>query len=116
MLCYHKTMDKHIAEQVNLVRDIIVGVLPVEKIFLFGSHAYGTPANDSDVDLYVVMKDDAPYRDLDAMDKITEAVWGKKLISTDILVAKKSRFNYRSTGPTLEREISQRGIVIYDCA
>ena len=28
-----------------------------EKIFLFGSYAYGTPNKDSDYDFYVVLKD-----------------------------------------------------------
>jgi len=32
--------------------------LDLEKIILFGSHAYGTPHKDSDIDLYVVTKDD----------------------------------------------------------
>jgi predicted nucleotidyltransferase len=29
-----------------------------EKVILFGSHAWGTPTEDSDIDLYVVTKDD----------------------------------------------------------
>jgi len=29
-----------------------------EKIILFGSYAYGTPHQDSDIDLYVVANDD----------------------------------------------------------
>ncbi len=29
-----------------------------EKVILFGSYAYGTPTEDSDIDLYVVTKDD----------------------------------------------------------
>lgn len=32
--------------------------LDPEKIILFGSYAYGEPTNDSDIDLYVVTKDD----------------------------------------------------------
>lgn len=32
--------------------------LDLDKVVLFGSHAYGTPTKDSDVDLYVVTKDD----------------------------------------------------------
>jgi predicted nucleotidyltransferase len=30
-----------------------------EKVILFGSYAYGTPNEDSDIDLYVVTKDKA---------------------------------------------------------
>lgn len=32
--------------------------LDPEKIILFGSYAYGTPNEDSDIDLYVVTKDE----------------------------------------------------------
>lgn len=31
-----------------------------ERIILFGSHAYGHPTDDSDIDLMVIMKTDAP--------------------------------------------------------
>ncbi|MCX6051854.1 MAG: nucleotidyltransferase domain-containing protein [Campylobacterales bacterium] len=32
--------------------------LNLDKIILFGSYAYGTPNEDSDIDLYVVTKDE----------------------------------------------------------
>jgi predicted nucleotidyltransferase len=32
--------------------------LDPEKVILFGSYAYGTPHKDSDIDLYIVTKDD----------------------------------------------------------
>ena len=40
-------------------KQIIEKLMPLqpEKIILFGSYAYGTPNEDSDLDLYVVTKD-----------------------------------------------------------
>ena len=32
--------------------------LNLDKVILFGSYAYGTPDEDSDIDLYVVTKDE----------------------------------------------------------
>jgi len=32
--------------------------LNLEKVILFGSYAYGNPSKDSDIDLYVVTKDE----------------------------------------------------------
>ena len=39
---------------------IIERLMPLnpDKIILFGSYAYGTPNEDSDIDLYIVTNDD----------------------------------------------------------
>lgn len=44
----------------NIKKEIINSLKPLdlEKVILFGSYAYGSPTNDSDIDLYVVTKDD----------------------------------------------------------
>lgn len=43
-----------------LKHEIVERLKPLEpdKIILFGSYAYGTPNEDSDIDLYVVTKDE----------------------------------------------------------
>ena len=43
------------AEQIQQVSDEIARRFNPERIILFGSYAYGTPTEDSDVDLLVVM-------------------------------------------------------------
>jgi predicted nucleotidyltransferase len=45
-----------VAEELPAAVQRIAQVLQPEKIILFGSHAYGTPTPDSDVDLLVIMK------------------------------------------------------------
>ena len=57
-------MDEHRA---NILRDIvqrIAATLHPEKIYLFGSHVWGTATSDSDIDLFIVVKDSdqPPYR------------------------------------------------------
>lgn len=106
-------MPQKIQEQIDTIKKIIIATVPVERIYLFGSYAYGEPDENSDLDFYVVMKDDAPYRPLDAMTKINHALWGHKSVPADILVNKKSRFQYRISAPTLEQEIAEKGLVIY---
>jgi predicted nucleotidyltransferase len=45
------------------VTDKIVADFTPEKIILFGSHAYGTPRSDSDVDLLVILDfEGSPFR------------------------------------------------------
>ncbi|GHT77323.1 hypothetical protein FACS1894130_01250 [Spirochaetia bacterium] len=95
------TDDRKFQKELALIRDIIIQTVPVEQMYLFGSYAYGTPRKESDFDIYVVLKDDAPMRDLEAMDMIGLALYGKKSMPTDILVLKRSRFNYRQGALTL---------------
>jgi predicted nucleotidyltransferase len=106
-------MEQAVQNQLNMIKNLIVDTIPVEQIYLFGSYAYGTPHADSDLDIYVVMKDDAPYTQVEAMQLISGALWDKKSIPTDILVIKKSRFQYRLTAPTFEQEVAEKGVVIY---
>ncbi|MDD2567742.1 MAG: nucleotidyltransferase domain-containing protein [Thiovulaceae bacterium] len=44
----------------ELKREIVERLKPLdpEKVILFGSYAYGTPHENSDIDLYVVTKDE----------------------------------------------------------
>jgi predicted nucleotidyltransferase len=106
-------MDQTVQNQLNIIKKVIVDTIPVEQIYLFGSYAYGVPNADSDLDIYVVMKDDAQYREIVAMKMISRALSGYKKIATDILVLKKSRFQYRQSAPTLEQEVAGKGILIY---
>jgi predicted nucleotidyltransferase len=106
-------MNQTAANQINILKNIILEIIPVEQIYLFGSYVYGTPTNDSDLDIYVIMKDDSLLPELEAEQKIALAVIGKKTMPADILVSKRSRFERRLTAPTLEREVAEKGMIIY---
>jgi predicted nucleotidyltransferase len=108
-----KIMTARVQEQIDLIRDIILDALPVEKIYLFGSYAYGVPNSDSDLDFYGVIKDDVPYKEIDAEDITRRAFFGKTSMPTDVLVIKKSRFDYRLSATTLEREVANKGVLLY---
>ena len=95
------------------LKELIVNAIPVERIYLFGSHAYGTPGRDSDLDLYVVLKDDLPMRDLDAGLRISMAIARKKSMPVDIVVKKKKDFLDRLDDITLEQKVTKNGIKIY---
>jgi len=86
-----------------------------EKIFLFGSYAYGTPNKDSDYDFYVVLKD-GMENPLLVMQKIYEYMGDTNYIPVDVLANYKSRFERRCTQPTIERTIARKGVVLYERA
>ncbi|GHV45059.1 hypothetical protein AGMMS49546_30080 [Spirochaetia bacterium] len=106
-------MQAAVQAELNMLKDIIVKTVPVEQILLFGSYAYGTPHKDSDLDLYVVLKDDAGIRDIDASIEIYGAISEKKTMPVDIVVTKQHRYLARKNSATIEHEIADKGIVLY---
>ena len=102
-------------EKIPKIRDMILKTLgdDCEKIILFGSYAYGTPREESDIDIYVVLKDGSK-NPLLAMEDVYVALGTMEDYEpVDVLANYKSRYEYRSTGPTLERTIAHKGVVLY---
>lgn len=83
-----------------------------EKIILFGSHAYGRPHADSDVDILVVM----PARNqLDQAFKIHDTL--RPPFPLDIIVRTPHNVNGRlAEGDSFLREITSKGKVLYEKA
>jgi len=102
-----------IKQNLDEISQIIAKTVPVESIYLFGSYAYGTPNKDSDLDIYVVFKDELPMRELDAITAISIAIRHVKTMPMDILGLKQNRFHDRKLYATLERKIVREGIKIY---
>ena len=102
-----------IKQELDVITKVIIDTVPVETIYLFGSYAYGTPHKDSDLDLYVVFKDDMPIRELDAIRSIHKAVDSVRTKSIDFLGLKHNIFLDRKIYATLERKIDREGIRLY---
>src|SRR5437868_14637978 len=101
----------NIDEYIKKICDqIILGFNP-HKIILFGSYANGTPNEDSDIDLLVIM----PY-DGNELDKMAEV--RRKLSSAmplDELVKTPTQIEKRiKMGDFFVREIMESGKVLYD--
>ena len=99
--------------ELDKLTGLIVNAIPVDRIYLFGSYAYGTPRKDSDLDLYVVLKDEVEMRALDAGLQIRLAIARKKSMPVDIIAKKKEDFESRLDDITLERKVNRDGIRIY---
>jgi predicted nucleotidyltransferase len=106
-------MDSVIQAELAKLTELITEAIPVEQIFLFGSYAYGKPHKDSDLDLYVVLRDDYPLRDIDAGLQIRFAIARKKSMPVDIVAKKKKDFIRRLDDFTLERIVNRDGVCIY---
>jgi len=102
-----------INEEIEKIRDIIINTIPLEKLYLFGSYAYGTPNDDSDYDFYAVIPNDS-MRPVEAIPQIYKAMRGMERKPTDILAGTVEVFERRSKLLTMERTIAERGVVLYD--
>lgn len=81
------------------------------KIILFGSHAYGIPAGDSDVDLLVVMETD--QRTIEQAVAIRQAV--DFPFPVDLLVRTPEQIEERlRLGDFFVKEVLSRGKVLYE--
>jgi len=105
-------MDQHIQKELELIKESVLKTVPAEAIYLFGSYAYGTPHENSDIDVYVVVPDDT----IDLIERkadIRMNLWRKKSRPMDLLMGRASVFNRRKNGPTIERVIARDGVRLY---
>lgn len=88
------------------------------KVILFGSYAYGTPNQDSDIDLYIVTKEDfipGSYEEnLQIKKKVYKALDNiRKKYASDILVhTLPVHQKFIELGSSFSKEIMQKGIVL----
>jgi len=103
-------------EEIIAIKDNILDTVgeACEKIILFGSYAYGNPHAKSDFDFFVILKDDTEKPIL-VLQKIYRSLAKKPMpIPVDVLANYKSRFEWRSSQPTIERRIAKDGVVLYE--
>jgi len=84
-----------------------------QKVYLFGSYAYGKPTPDSDVDLLVLMPTN--------LSNVEQAIEIRKFIdvsfATDLLVRTPEQLTQRlKIGDDFIRDIVTKGIVLYEAA
>ena len=106
---------------IDILKDEIVQrlkPLSPNKIILFGSYAYGTPNNESDIDLFL-LKDDLEKnqtRDYQlSLQKRLIDLQKKYLIGIDLLVDSSDRVQHRieDVNDQFYGEIMRKGDVIY---
>lgn len=89
-----------------------------EKVILFGSYAHGTPNADSDIDLYIVTKENFVPANFKENLQIKKRVYMalskfRKKYASDILVHTiPVHHKFIELGSSFSREIMQKGIVL----
>lgn len=105
-----KTLDPTKLEEA--VARLVAAMRP-ERIYLYGSHAYGRPSEDSDVDLLVVLPESAlpPHR------RAAEAYRALRglLLPAEIKVVTRQEFDRRAAWfSTVEKVAQEKGQVLYE--
>ncbi len=103
----------NITERINIIKESILKNVPAKYIYLFGSYAYGTPTDKSDIDIYTVIPD-SYVNTMDIYTKIMVDLSMKKIFFVDLLLNRESVFNTRKTENILEETICQKGKIIYE--
>ncbi len=106
-------METQVSEQIEILKNKIKENFAVKQIFIFGSHAYGKPDENSDIDLCVIA-DLNNKRKIDIIREIRRELI--ELISNplDILIYSEKEFEERAgLKSTLEHKILTNGLKVY---
>ena len=96
----------------DLLRSVVAYFDPV-RVILFGSHARGEAGPDSDLDLLVVLDDDAPAEKRTLRAGFEAA--GAFPLAADVVPVRARRFAERAGVPgTLSHTASTEGVVVYE--
>ena len=90
----------------------LVAEFQPEEIYLFGSHAWGTPNEDSDVDLMVIVpsSDERPIR----RDQRAQKCLGRLPVAADVLVRTRGEVNrYKHLRASLFHQVLNQGQKLY---
>ena len=85
----------------------------IQKIYLFGSYAYGTPNNRSDIDLCVIVDDAIMDKQIEIYYNIKQRIYKEKIIPNDLLICGASSFNKLKDMQKIERVVFLYGELIY---
>jgi len=102
---------ENITKTIDLIKETILKHVPAKCIYLFGSHAYGVPSVNSDIDIFLVVPDDITGH-MELYGKIMYDLSLKQIYFVDLLISRESVFNKRKTY-FLEERIIQKGRVLY---
>ena len=104
---------ENLAGSIDDIKESILKFVPAKCIYLFGSYAYGTPTEESDIDIYTVIPDGI-HNITELYAKIVVDLSYKKIYFIDLFLNNESVFNKRKAENVFEKIIYQQGTVLYE--
>ena len=109
---YYERVNVLNPEILETIKQRLIAEFQPEQIWLFGSHAWGTPTGDSDVDLMVILaqSDERPIR----RDQRAQFCLGRLPVSADVLVRTRGEINrVANLRGSLTHDVLNRGRKLY---
>ena len=105
-------VQRHTLPIIQTITEKIIKEFQPEKIILFGSYAWGTPHQDSDVDLFVVKNTNLPtLKRIEALDRM----FSRREVPIDFLVYTPAQVEQGlRIGDFFLQDIFAKGKVLYD--
>ena len=99
-------------KEIEQIKEKLVRQLSPEKIYLFGSFAEGTADEGSDVDIYIIVKEDTENL-VDLTAEAYKSIRNVRSRAVDIIIGTESRFESRKNRAGLENEVLNKGVLLY---
>ena len=99
-------------KEIEQIKEKLVRQLSPEKIYLFGSFAEGTADEGSDIDIYIIVKDDTENL-VDLTAEAYKSIRSVRRHAVDIIIGTESRFESRKNRAGLENEVLIKGVLLY---
>jgi predicted nucleotidyltransferase len=99
--------------KINYLKDQLILLYNAEKIYLFGSYAWGEPTEDSDLDILVISNQ---FKDLSFGKRVAQAtdILFDLDFSVDLIVETSEEFDLaKNTQGNLESYVDRKGLVLY---
>ncbi|MDR0447481.1 MAG: nucleotidyltransferase domain-containing protein [Treponema sp.] len=106
-------MRENVNMEIQLIKEAIINNIDAKAIYLFGSYAYGTPGENSDIDIYAVLPDKY-HNTTEIYAKIITELGNKNIFFFDLLLVPESIFNSRKNNYILEGTIYSKGKKLYE--
>lgn len=106
-------MTESVKNELSNICRIIDDTVDTEKIYLFGSYAYGTPNRDSDYDLCVIIPENS-IRPADAVKAIRRVLFSVQSVPLDVIAYRSDTFRQRAEHASLEQKIAREGVLLHE--
>jgi len=101
-------------QEIRKIADTIRQTVPVERIYLFGSYAYGQPNEGSDYDFFLIIPEG--MRAIEARQQAKRSLIPLRLRTpVDVLASTQSDFSdMRNMINSIQKEVAQKGVLLFD--